>query len=127
MPYVPSEKTVPPAEDRKILDAVVRPLADEAASRITNNMSLVKVYRDIFMKVSGQLDNLLLGNHIHGGPEASVAQAIYGLNNKYGYEGAQMEKSGHCYFGPWYNRPLHQDILGGEIVVRRKPAAESKK
>lgn len=226
MPYVPSEKTVPPAEDRVVLGAVVRPLADEAASRITNNMSLVDVYQDIFIKVSKQLNNLLLGKKIKDGLEARVAQAIYGLKQKYDYEGAhlgefnyaftmfiqwvpekkfkdgawkeefrywvyaltvkaltyaqistknlesgvsgvwedikdeykremnpayetaQMIKSGHCYFGPWYNRPielvdesgrhvgyqevqlkrsaetLNLDVLDLQIVVRKRPAVK---
>jgi len=225
MPYVPSEKTVPPAEDRVMLDAVVRPLADEAASRITNNMSLVKVYQDIFIKVSKQLDILLAGKQIKDSVESRVAQAVYGLKQKYDYEGAhlgelnyaftmfiqwvpeakvkrgewkeefrywvyaltvkaltyaqshtetlksgvsgvwedikdeykremnpayeaaQMVKSGHCYFGPWYNRlielvdeagkhvgyqevmlkrseeTLHLDVLDLQIVVRKKPQA----
>src|SRR3989338_350145 len=98
MPYVGSHKTVPPAEDRVILDAVVRPLADEAANLITDNMSLVDVYQDIFLKVSKKLDRLLLGKSTSRLPrliwdntlEAQLAQAIYGLKQKYDYEGAHL-------------------------------------
>lgn len=234
MPYVGSEKTKPPAKDRMILDAVVRPLADEAASRITGNMSLADVYQDIFIKVSKRLDRLVRGKSLHWwswmvdddddhSRETALARAICGLKKHYGYEGAhlgelnyaftmfiqwvpekklkdgvwkeefrywvyaltvkaltytqiatknfksgvsgvwedikdeykremnppyeiaQMLKSGHCYFGLWYMRPievvydtgekighieialkrseetLHKDILDGQIVVRRKP------
>jgi hypothetical protein len=90
MPYVPSEKTLPPAEDRKVLDKAVEPVARKAAGEINNNLSLIKVYKETFMKVTRNLRRLLLKckNLLDNGSESELAQAIYEVGEKYGYEGA---------------------------------------
>lgn len=90
MPYVPSEKTVPPADDRKILNPLIEACAKEAADDITNNFSLIRVYKSFFLSVAGSINRLLLDGHLPVTPDArtKLAKAIYELGNKWGYEGA---------------------------------------
>ncbi|QQG45716.1 MAG: hypothetical protein HYW89_02245 [Candidatus Sungiibacteriota bacterium] len=92
MPYVPSEKTSPPADDRKTLDPAIEAVAQEAAETITNNLSLIRVYKNIFLSVARLLRGLLIDGHLSTAPDAEVklAQAIYEVGKKYGYEGAQL-------------------------------------
>ncbi|KKS38243.1 MAG: hypothetical protein A3G49_02270 [Candidatus Sungbacteria bacterium RIFCSPLOWO2_12_FULL_41_11] len=91
MPYVPSEKTVPPAEDRKILDPVIEVLAKDAASKITDNSSLIPLYKNIFCEVACELWFLLDGEATsHIGPARHLARTIYDVAKKYGYWGAHQ-------------------------------------
>ena len=90
MPYVPSEKTMPPAEDRKILDKAVETAARETAKRIKNNLSLIKEYKKVFLKVARKLRRLSLVTckETSDSPEAKLAKAIFEVGEKYDYEGA---------------------------------------
>lgn len=92
MPYVPSEKTNPPAQDRKILDVAVENLAKQAASEITNNLSLIKVYQEIFLSVAATLVYWLRGGEIisFDSSKGALARAIYEVSMRYGYEGAYL-------------------------------------
>lgn len=95
MPYVPSEKTVPPAEDRKILDPVIEVLAKSAASQITINEDLIPLYKHIFLEVAGMLQFLLkrdksTASDKNGTPDWELAKAIYEVSKKYGYWGAHQ-------------------------------------
>ena len=94
MPYVPSKKTVPPAEDREILNPLVEVLAEKAASEIKENRDLIPVYRSIFKAVGERLEQMVHGtmggdSHALYMPEEKLAQAIYGLRKKYDYDGAE--------------------------------------
>lgn len=106
MPYVPSEKTNPPAEDRKILDATVEPLARKVANEITSNLSIIKIYKRTFLNVARALNLILLNERADAlmskvtllifrqlwknpePEELNLARAIYEVGAKYGYEGA---------------------------------------
>ncbi len=89
MPYVPSEKTLPPAEDRKILDEAVEPVARKAVAAITTNFSLIKEYKRVFRAVAGRIHRLLsVCVESPDNPETNLAKAIYEVGAKYGYEGA---------------------------------------
>lgn len=91
MPYVPSEKTNPPAEDRKIIDVAVEVLANKAAAEIKSNLSVIEIYKDMFSAVSEELFALLEGVKRSGeSPEAKLAAAIYEIGAKYGYDGAYL-------------------------------------
>lgn len=92
MPYVQSEKTNPPAYDRKILDAAVEVLAKQAAGEITNNLSLITVFREIFFAVAETLVYWLRGGTIISvsSSEGALARAIYEVSMRYGYEGAYL-------------------------------------
>jgi hypothetical protein len=88
MPYVPSEKTTPPAEDRKILDATVEVLSRESAGKITNNLSLITVYKSVFYDIAKGLQNLVSGRR--SDCAQTTACHIYEVGEKYGYEGAYL-------------------------------------
>jgi len=91
MPYVPSKKTDGKSTDREILDAAVESLAKIAATKITNNLSLIEVYKSIFAKVVQELHSLIKGAGVSSESEESVlAQAIHEVGAKYGYEGAYL-------------------------------------
>jgi hypothetical protein len=90
MPYVPSKKTDGKSADREILDAVVERLAGDAATRISNNLSLVAVYKSVFIEVAKSLHSLTRWAVIGESIEAELAQAIYDVGAKYGYEGAYL-------------------------------------
>jgi len=93
MPYIPSEKTVPPAEDRKILDTEVNLLAKESTERITNNLSLIAIYRSVFLEIAKTLKCLVDDNYVYTDTEdytRIVAYRIYEIGDKYGYEGAYL-------------------------------------
>lgn len=102
MPYVPSEKTVPPAEDRKIIDEALMPLATSVAVKITNNFSLRKIYGRVFVGVSAHLKDILRDpndNRIWSGSflENGLARAIYEAGAKYGYEGAYLGEFNYAF------------------------------
>ena len=90
MPYVPSEKTVPPAEDREILNPLVDAVAERAASAIKENRDLIPVYRTVFTNVGLDLELLVQKRHVGGSsPEFHLASAIFELRKKYDYDGAE--------------------------------------
>ena len=91
MPYVGSEKTVPPAEDRKILNPLVEAVAEKAAEVIKVNGDLIPVYREIFIHIGQDLEGLVQEYNVPHplGPECQLASAIYGLRKKYDYDGAE--------------------------------------
>lgn len=88
MPYVPSKKTDGKSTDREVLDAVVERLASDVVARISNNLSLVTVYRFVFMDVAKSLHSLIHGASTDKSIEVELAQAIHDVSAKYGYEGA---------------------------------------
>ncbi len=91
MPYVPSKKTDGKSTDREVLDVAVEALAKKAAGKITNNLSLIRVYRESFIEVAGLLDQLLHGLKLNSpSEETRLAQAIYEVAKPYGYEGAEL-------------------------------------
>jgi len=91
MPYVPSKKTDGKSTDREILDSAVESLAKVAASKITNNLSLIEVYKSIFVKVAQELRSAMQVAGVRSGSEeADLAQAILEVGAKYGYEGAYL-------------------------------------
>jgi hypothetical protein len=83
MPYVPTE-------DRKILNESVEPVARETAKRIKNNLSLIKEYKKVFIKVARKLHRIspVTRKETADSPEAKLAKAIFEVGEKYGYEGA---------------------------------------
>lgn len=130
MPYVPSEKTEPPAEDRKILD----PIAKEAAEAIA---AVAKKY-DYTGAFLGELNFFItrILNHL---PRALVKTGESQSELKYvlqagmfgvlidvlleykirvnpAYEIAQIIKSGDCYDTPYYNKPVEVVDESGKIV-----------
>ena len=99
MPYVPREKTDPPADDRKTLDPAVEAVAQEAAQDITNNLSLIRVYKNTFLQVAEFLRGFLTDGRISVAPKSKVklAQAIYEVSKKYGYEGACLGELNYAF------------------------------
>lgn len=90
MPYVPSKKTNPPAEDRDQIDPFVESLAEELASKIDTNFSLIKLYREAFVTVASDLRNILKDEKSSDNPAGNLARVIHDVGAKYGYEGAYL-------------------------------------
>lgn len=91
MPYVPSKKTDGKSTDREVLDKAVEALAEEAAGRISSNLSLIKVYKSIFLGVARSLAGRLSEHkEIKDSSESNLALAIYEVGKKYGYQGAHL-------------------------------------
>ena len=92
MPYVPSEKTFPPAEDRKILDPVINDVARYAANKITENSLVISVYKQIFVYIADELSLRLncRNGAIDFGYEPLLAKTIFEVAEKYGYWGAHL-------------------------------------
>lgn len=93
MPYVPSKKTDGKSTDRETLDAVIERLANDAITKISTNFSLITIYKSIFIRVANFLHSLNYGYGIDEisakeNIEANLAQAIYDIGAKYGYQGA---------------------------------------
>ena len=92
MPYVPSEKTDGKAQDRILIDKAVRNLAEEVATKITDNVSVVRLYVDAFQSVGNRLLDLTTDAEV--GPAVSkaeeLADVIFGepVAGKYNYQGA---------------------------------------
>lgn len=97
MPYVPSSKTNPPAEDRAVLDPVIEQLAGAAALQITHNLSLIKVYRSTFIAVARSLSHILCGTTCAESPEANLARAIVSVGARHGYEGAYLGEANYAF------------------------------
>lgn len=90
MPYVPSKKTDNRSKDREILDAAVESLAWQAADEITNNLSLIAVYRNIFFRVADELAYLLKGGEVSQDHPSWLAEAILETGKGHEYEGAYL-------------------------------------
>lgn len=90
MPYVPSKKTDGKSTDREILDAAVENLSNEVVVRISNNLSLVSVYKSVFIEVVKSLHALIRGVDADKHIETELARAVYDVGAKYGYEGAYL-------------------------------------
>jgi len=88
MPYVPSEKTIPPAEDRKIIDAALEPVAQEAATLIISNAALLPAYKSVFMQIAQYLTDLASKTEAPKDSIGNLARAIFETGEKWGYEGA---------------------------------------
>ena len=88
MPYVPSRKT--DMDDREVIDLAVAKVARYAASKITNNLSLIRIYRKIFLDLVYDLSSFLKDMRplAESGEVKKLAQAIYEVSKKYEYEGA---------------------------------------
>ena len=97
MPYVPSKKTDGKSTDREILDVALERMADVAATEISNNLSLVAVYKSIFVKVAQSLHSLSRSTPVGNGPEVDLAQAIYSVGASYGYEGAYLGELNYAF------------------------------
>ena len=97
MPYVPSKKTDGKSQDREILDAVVEKLATSATGRISKNLSLISVYKSVFVSVAHSLHLLLRDQSIGNSLEDDLAQAIYDIGAGYKYEGAYMGEFNYAF------------------------------
>lgn len=96
MPYVPSKKTNPPAEDRELLDHPIEELADFAAQKITDNLSVIRVYRSIFVRLARALSHIRSASKCAEGPEADLARAIISVGAKHGYDGAYLGEANYA-------------------------------
>jgi hypothetical protein len=92
MPYVPSHKTEPSAEDRALLDPKIDAVADLAVGLITTNASVTGVYKRIFLDLSSDLTALLSGTQIqnYDNPVGDLAQTIVSLREHHDYDGAEL-------------------------------------
>lgn len=100
MPYVPSKKTDGKSIDREVLDVAVEDLAQKAAGEITNNASLKKVYRFIFVRVASDVHTMLTSPSVVAScedPEWDLAKAIYETGAKYEYEGAFLGEFNYAF------------------------------
>src|SRR3989344_6054085 len=89
MPYVPSKKTDGKSTDRVMLDKAVEALAQEAADKISDNLSLLTVYQGVFVGVANSLAHLLSGKPVADKTAVwNLATVFYDLENAYDYEGA---------------------------------------
>ena len=93
MPYVPSEKTDPPAEDRNFLDPFIEKAAEESAKNITNNFSLISEYKNVFENIANVLKAFVKSAKTRKGsvqdtPVLNLGKAIFEVGEKWGYEGA---------------------------------------
>lgn len=98
MPYVLSEKTVPPAEDRLVIDPAIELVTQAASERITDNKSLGKIYKEVFLKTAKHLDNLVCGKKSCGNSkERLLAEVIYQVSKRYGYWGAHLGELNYAF------------------------------
>lgn len=98
MPYVPSKKTDGQAKDREVIDIAVETIALKAVKKITDNKSLRRVYKDIFLKTAGHLNDLLSGKKTRGdSSEQTLAEAIYEVSKGYGYWGTHMGECNYAF------------------------------
>jgi hypothetical protein len=97
MPYIPSKKTDGKSTDREMLDAAVERLATDAVLRIQNNLSLVAIYKSIFIKVAESLHAIIGGSRADSSAEADLARVIHEVGIKYGYEGAYLGELNYAF------------------------------
>lgn len=91
MPYVPSKKTDGKSTDREDLDVALERVSQDAATEITNNFSLVRVYKRIFESIAARLSFLATNSRTHpdkGSSAALLGNTIFDVGRSYGYEGA---------------------------------------
>jgi len=114
MPYVPSKKTDGESTDREVLDKAVEILAKEAAGRINDNLSLIEVYKSIFLDVAHSLADHLSGyKEIKENSESNLALAIYEVGAKYGYQGAYLGEFNYS-FTRFIQRVPQMKVKNGE-------------
>mgnify|MGYP001563533427 CR=1 FL=1 len=97
MPYVPSRKTDGKSTDREEIDVVVEVLAEEIAGKVTDNLSLVRVYVSNFQEVADTLLDLLSGNSVRSGAATQLATVIYEVGKRYDYEGAYLGEFNYAF------------------------------
>lgn len=90
MPYVPSKKTDGASTDREDLNPVVEQMAEEAAKKITNNLSLIRVYRARFLNTADALKSRLQRAGAGSGITDTLANTILMVAERHGYEGAYL-------------------------------------
>lgn len=91
MPYVPSMKTVPPADDRNVIDVAVERAARDAAEKITHNSSLTGVYATFFEEVALRISAFPNKSSVESHSSATtLAHAILDVSQKYEYDGAHL-------------------------------------
>ncbi|MDP3726374.1 MAG: hypothetical protein Q8R36_04220 [bacterium] len=89
MPYVPSEKTNPPAQDRKILDSVIEQVAQQSAAKISYNFFLIAEYKYVFIEIAMALRELCSqGTTVGRSLPQFLAQTIFDVGRQYEYQGA---------------------------------------
>ncbi len=92
MPYVPSKKTDGKAEDREIIDRAVEIAATAAAKSITDNRSLIRVYKKEFLDTALALA-LLMNGEAEKDPSyvpTALATAAHEAAKPYGYQLAEL-------------------------------------
>lgn len=100
MPYVPSKKTDGKSTDREIIDLAIEELAVKIASMIEKNSDLRTVYQNLFVRVAGDLRDMLRNPNMvgsNGDLEWNLARAIYETGAKYGYEGAYLGEFNYAF------------------------------
>src|SRR3989344_7313412 len=97
MPYVPSKKTDGKSTDREVINVAMEVLAQKIADQITDNLSVLKIYRRTFLKVARALDSLLLGKKPRIGVEVALAEAINKVASTYDYEGAHLGEFNYAF------------------------------
>lgn len=97
MPYVPSKKTDGKSTDREEINVAVEVLAEEIARKVTDNLSLVRVYTNTFQDVADALLELLSGNPVGSGAAVQLATVIYEVGKKYNYEGAYLGEFNYAF------------------------------
>ncbi|MCL5733077.1 MAG: hypothetical protein M1334_00210 [Patescibacteria group bacterium] len=100
MPYVPSKKTDEKSTDREIIDAAVEKAAREASKEITNNLSVIKIYREVFENVLYAISKSSFTNFYYRTSQGPVikqntqafdlGRAIAEVGASYDYEGAYL-------------------------------------
>ena len=98
MPYVPSEKTITPANDRKVIDMALAPLVQSVAAEITTDFSLRPIYERVFNLTAQDLRDMLKTSMIiRRGLEWNLAKAIFETGAKYGHEGAYLGEFNYAF------------------------------
>ena len=130
MPYVPSEKTDPPAEDRKILDPIAKEAA-EAIAAVAKKYSYIGAFLGETNFFITRLLNHLPRALVETGESQSELKYVlqagmfgvlidvileYKARVNQAYEIAQIIKSGDCYDTPYYNKPVEVVDENGKIV-----------
>ena len=90
MPYVPSKKTDGKSTDREVLDQAVEIVAKEAAGKITNNLSLIGVYKNLFLDTAWALKEFFCDGYASDSSGATLAKAIFAVTKNYDYEGVYL-------------------------------------
>lgn len=139
MPYVPSEKTEPPAEDRAILDPVAKQAADtlaEVAAKYGYEAAFAGELNYFLTRILNHLPRSLMDvGTLKEEIRYWIQPLLYGvlldvaLEHKrrvnVSYEAAQIVKSGDCYDTPYYTRLVEVvDATGKhvgyqEVMIKR--------